>query len=222
MAGARLVPSAARLMGWVALALVGAAAAGLLRLIGLPRGLWAFVGAALMLGAAGYALQGEPLLPGHAVKADADPIQVDPAMLALRDDMVGRFRADTAYLIASDAMLRSGDTGNAAKAVIGGLHHYPSSMALWTGLGTVLATHDGGRVSPAALFAFSRAMRLAPEHPAPFFFAGLAYVRAGEFAKARPYWARALAVTPEGVSYHGAIAERLELLDRFLAVEAAQ
>jgi cytochrome c-type biogenesis protein CcmH/NrfG len=95
-------------------------------------------------------------------------------------------------------------------------------MALWTGLGTVLATHDGGRMSPAALFAFSRAMRLAPEHPAPFFFAGLAYVRAGEFAKARPYWARALAVTPAGVSYHGAIAERLALLDRFLAVEAAQ
>lgn len=209
-------------MGWLALTMVGLAAAGLLRLIGISRQSWPFVGAALMLGAAGYALQGEPTLPGHPVVADADEVEVDPAVLALRDDMVGRFRADTAYLTASDAMMRSGDAGNAVKAVLGGLHHYPDSMALWTGLGTALATHDGGQVSPAAMLAFSRAMRLAPQHPAPPFFAGLAYVRAGAFAKARPYWARALALTPETVSYHGALAERLALLDRFLAAEAAQ
>ena len=42
-------------MGWLALALIGIAAAGGLRLIGVSREMWWFVGAALMLGATGAA-----------------------------------------------------------------------------------------------------------------------------------------------------------------------
>jgi len=208
------------MMGWVALALIGAASALLLWRIGVARGLWSFIGAALMLGAAGYALQGEPSLAGHPVRANADPIPVDPEMTALRDDMLGRFRADTAYLVAGDAMTRIGNPGYAVSAILGGIRHHPQSLALWTGLGTALATHDGGQVSPAALFAFRRAAQLAPKHPAPPFFLGLSYLRSGEFAKARPYWARALALTPPGVSYRPQIAIRLALLDRFLAETA--
>src|SRR3546814_11342997 len=59
---------------------------------------------------------------------------------------------------------------------------------------------------------------LAPKHPGPPFFLGLAYVRAGEFAEARPFWARALDLTPGDASYRPEIAVRLMLLDRFLAV----
>ena len=103
-------------MGWVALALIGAAAAMLLWRIGITRGLWSFVGSALMLAAAGYALQGEPALPGHPVRANAEPIGVDPEMTALRDDMIGRFRADTAYLVAADAMTRIGEPTYAVNA----------------------------------------------------------------------------------------------------------
>ena len=204
-------------MGWLALALAGGAAAGLLRLIGLPRGMWAFVGAALMLGAAGYALQGEPRLASTPVSADAVPIEVDPDLIALRDAMFGRFRADTAYLVAADALTRVGKPAYAVQAVLGGIHHHPQSVALWTGLGSALATHDGGQVSPPALFAFRRAIALAPQHPAPVFFLGLAYVRAGDFARARPLWARAVALTPTTVSYREELALRLMLLDRLLA-----
>ena len=131
--------------------------------------------------------------------------------------MVGRYRADTAYLVAADAMTRIGNPGYAVNVVLGGISKYPDSLALWTGLGMSLATHDGSQVSPAALFAFQQAARLNPKHVAPPFFLGLAYVRAGNFAAARPYWARALALTPAGVSYRPAIAARLTLLDRFLA-----
>ena len=210
-------------MGWAMLAVIGAGTAALLWRIGVPRSLWAFVGSALMLGAAGYAWQGQPSLPGYDVKANSDPIQDDPGLIELRDAMVGRYRADTAYLVAGDAMTRIGNKGNAVRAILGGISHHPQSMALWTGLGTAMAAHDGGQVSPTALFAFENAVRLAPQHPAPPFFIGVAYVRAGEFAKARPYWAHALALTPQGVSYRPAIAERLALLDRFLAaIEKAE
>ncbi|KQS01439.1 hypothetical protein ASG11_17370 [Sphingomonas sp. Leaf357] len=209
-------------MGWAMLAVIGACIFALLWRIGLPRGLWAFVGSALMLGAAGYALQGEPMLPGHPVKAAADPIVVDPDLIALRDAMVGRFTGDGAYLVASDGMTRAGDTGAAVWMVLAGINKYPQSYALWTGLGSALAAHDGGQVSPSALFAFQQAARLAPRQPAPPFFAGLAYVRAGEFAKARDYWARAVALTPKTLSYYPELAARLALLDRFLAATERQ
>ncbi|MEG3124713.1 tetratricopeptide repeat protein [Sphingomonas sp. GB1N7] len=222
MAGARLVHAAARLMGWAMLAVIGACISGLLWRIGLPRGLWAFVGSALMLGAAGYALQGEPALPGHPVKAGADPIEIDPDLIALRDAMMGRFTGDGAYLIAADGMTRVGDTGSAVQWVLAGINKYPQSYALWTGLGTALAAHDGGQVSPSALFAFQQAARLAPGQPAPPFFAGLAYIRAAEFANARPYWARAVALTPKTLSYYPELVKRLALLDRFLAAAERQ
>ncbi|GAA0300630.1 hypothetical protein GCM10009087_08060 [Sphingomonas oligophenolica] len=209
-------------MGWIVLALVGIAAGFALWIGGIARPLWSFVGAALMLGAAGYALQSGPSLPGHPVESFAEPIEVDPAMTQLRESMLGAFTADNAYLVAADAMTRSGDTRSAVQAVLGGIKRYPKSLTLWTGLGTALEQHDG-TVSPATLFAFQHAMYLAPQHPAPPFFLGLAYIRAGEYAKARPYWARALALAPAGASYRQPIADRLTALDAYLAAaEQAQ
>ena len=125
--------------------------------------------------------------------------------------------ADAAYLIASDAMARSGDRRSAVRAILGGLNRYPQSLMLWTGLGTALATHDGNVVSPPALFAFRQAIRIAPEHPAPLFFLGLAYIRANDYPAARQAWAKALALCPARASYRRDIAVRLVLLDRLLA-----
>ena len=88
---------------------------------------------------------------------------------------------------------------------------------MWSELGNIIALHDQGLVSPAALFAFQRAMTLSPRHPGPPFFLGYAYLRSGEFAKARPYWARALALSPASAEYRDGIAARLALLDRLLA-----
>ena len=72
-------------------------------------------------------------------------------------------------------------------------------------------------MSQPARFAFDQAMRIAPDHPAPPFFLGLAHVRADEYAAARPLWARAAALSREGASYRRDIALRLALLDRLLA-----
>ena len=114
-------------------------------------------------------------------------------------------------------MLRSGDAKAAANLLIGGLHALPRSVPLWTALGTVYAHHDADQVSPPALFAFRQAMRLAPRHPAPPFFLGLAYLGAGYFEGARGPGRRALTLSPADAPWRPAIAERLALLDRFLA-----
>jgi cytochrome c-type biogenesis protein CcmH/NrfG len=208
----------ARLMGWLWLAIIGLSTAGLLWVLGVGPSLWSLVGAALMLGAVGYAWQGRPGQPGSPAEADAERIAIDPGIAKLRGAMTGNFTAESAYLTAADAMLRAGEPDAAVAVVLGGIRKMPEDMSLWTGLGDALAQHDGGYVSPAALFAFRHAMDLAPNHPAPPFFLGLAYVRAGEFEEARKYWARALALTPEEMSYRPEIAVRLMLLDRYLAL----
>ncbi len=204
-------------MGWLWLAVLGLVAAALLSRLGVARPLWSFAGAALMLGATGYALQGRPLLGGRSARPAPVVDAVEPELIALRDAMLGRFTSDNAYLIAADAMTRVGEPRAAVQAILGGLRRMPRSVPLWTGLGTALAANDGGQLSPPALFAFRQAARLAPRHPAPPFFLGLAHIRAGELDKARPYWARALALTPPGRSYRIDIATRLAVLDRHLA-----
>ena len=60
-------------------------------------------------------------------------------------------------------------------------------------------------------------MRVAPDHPGPPFFLGWAYVRAGQLALARPYWAHALRLSPAKAEYRDDIAKRLALLDAYLA-----
>ena len=206
-------------MGWVWLALLGAVIFSALVVLGTRGSLLSMIGAALMLGATGYALQGSPRLIGHPVAADSGPVADEAVTIDLRDRMLGRYSGDGAYLVAADAMSRSGDRGAAVQVILGGISRIPESVLLWTGLGNALVVHDAGQVSPPALFAYQQAARLSPRHPAPPFFLGEAYVRAGQFAEARRYWARALALTPPGASYREEIALRLALLDRALASE---
>lgn len=209
-------------MGWLILLALGGAAMVALALLGAARALWSMLGAALMLGAAGYALQGSPGLPTSPARPAAQPADDDPGLAILRGQMLGRFTADDAYLVAADAMTRSGDPRAAAAMLIGGLNAMPRSVPLWTALGTTLARHDNDQVSPPALFAFRQAARLSPRQPAPPFFLGLAYVRAGNLAAARAPWARALALSPSDAPYRRPIAERLALLDRYLALAAGR
>jgi Flp pilus assembly protein TadD len=205
-------------MGWITLALLGGGAMALLVWLKLGRALWSLAGAALMLGATGYALQGQPALDARPAVPATPSATDDAELIALREAMLGRFSGDGAYLVAADAMTRVGDKDAAVQVILGGIRALPQSVLLWTGLGTALAAHDGGQVSPPALFAFQQAARLSPRHPAPPFFLGLAYIRSGKFAAARPSWVRALALTPDGASYRKDIAVRLDLLNRYLAM----
>jgi hypothetical protein len=203
--------------GFIALALVGALAFGAMVLLRLPRLLWSFAGAALFLGAAGYAWQGEPGRPAAPARPRADPVAIDPAEIALRERLMGRFTADHAYLIASDAMLRVGDRRAAARVTLGGVRKIPRSYILWTQLGSNLAMLDGDQMSPAAKLAFNRAMQLAPQHPAPPYYAGMAYVRANDLPAARAMWRRAVALSGAGTVYRRQIEGQLILLERYMA-----
>lgn len=208
-------------MGWAMMLVIGIGAAGLLLAFGLKRGMWSIVGAGLMIGAIGYALQGSPGLAGHPVRADDRGIVVDPGIADLRGAMFGRYGDDAMYFITSDALQQQGQSQSAVKLLLGAIRHKGGDAALWSELGTAIAAHDAGYVSPAAQLAFRQAQQLAPTNPGPWFFAGLASVRAGDFQTARPLWVKALALTPANASYRQSIEMRLALLDRYLAMMAA-
>ncbi|MCW6535257.1 tetratricopeptide repeat protein [Sphingomonas lycopersici] len=209
--------------GYLILALLGALAFGALVAFRLPRLAWSIAGAALFLGATGYAWQGRPGLPAHPATPSTRAVAVEPEVIALRDRLMGgRFTADGAYLVASDAMLRTGDTAAATQVVLGGIRAIPHSYILWTQLGTNFALHDGDRMSPAALAAFRQAMRLAPKHPAPPYYMGLAFLRAGDFAAAVPLWRRALALSAPKSDYQQEIARQLAVLERVMQLAQQQ
>lgn len=210
------------MMGWLVFLGIALAAALLLWRSGFPRRLWTVPATALMLGAAGYAWQGNPGLMGQPVATNAKKGEIDADLVALRDAMFGRFNFEFAYFTAADAMTRAGSPRQAANVMIGAVRKAPQSAGLWTVLGLKLAENDGMQVSPAAKFAFERAIALAPQHPGPQFFYGLAQIREGKFAEARPYWAKALERTPPNASYRDELLVRLFLLDRFLEAKAAQ
>lgn len=205
--------------GFIILCVIGALAFGGLILLRLPRLLWTTAGAALFLGAAGYAWQGQPGLPATVAKPPQETVTIDPAAIALREQLIGRFNADSAYLIASDAMLRSGNPRAAASVAIGGIRAIPRSFILWAQLGTNLAVIDNDELTPASKLAFQRAMQLAPLHPAPPYYAGLAFVRAGDLPTARRLWSRAVALSPERAGYRREIAAQLARLDQFIAMQ---
>lgn len=207
-------------MGWVALAAIGAAAMAVFLAWRSARGVWMVFAAALFLGASGYALQQRASLPGHPVAPDAEAIEVDPGLVAFRSAIMPASAIDTATLAGADERLRAGAPRQAVQALLKALDRRPDDAVLWTGLGSAIAAHDGAQMSPAALFAFRRAVSLAPDAPGPPFFLGLAYVQAGELGPAKIAWLRALALAPRNARYRVDIAERLVMIDEFAAMAA--
>jgi Flp pilus assembly protein TadD len=203
-------------MGWLALISLGIAVAAVLVLLRVPRLLWSMVGAALMLGATGYALQGRPMLAGSPASGKGETQVVDPAMVELRTQMFGRYGTESVYLIAADALSQAGSPRYEVDSLLGGIRRVPQSIQLWTALGDALARHDGGRLSPAATLAFDHARQIEPHHPGPWFFLGVAQIRAGDPLAARRSWRRALALTTADAPYRAELTKRLGLLDRLI------
>lgn len=208
-------------MGWVMLATMAIVAVLALVLLRYPRKLWTVPATALMLGAAGYAWQGSPGLPGHPVAPGGPRVEIDQGLIDLRDAMFGKYGTYAwSYGNLADGMLRQGDRERAVKVWQGAVRQVPGDVALWTGFGSALAEYDGNELSPAAQFAFDKALALSPEHPGPPFFYGLALISANRFAEAEPWWEKAVALTPEKASYRPALVARLLTLEMFLQEQA--
>jgi cytochrome c-type biogenesis protein CcmH len=154
--------------------------------------------AALLLGAAGYAVQGNPGLAGssRSVERQRAPIP----LTKLRHAFFGTFGRTEHWLVISESYAGRGQTEDAVKALIAAVREHPDDPILWVGLGNALTDH-AGTLTPASQLAFSRSAELAPGHPAPTFFMGLALVRSGSPDDGVALWQQLLANAPADASW---------------------
>ena len=123
--------------------------------------------------------------------------------------MMERFGSDAQVLGTADAFHRQGLNLYAIGIIKGGLSRNPNSPDLWVGLGNAMVIHGQGMMSPAAQLAFDRAAKLAPDHPGPPFFLGLAYAQAGQLDRAGQVWRDLLARSPVDAPWRPEVEQRL-------------
>ena len=205
-------------MTWIFVILLGFAVfVGLVWLLKLPRAGWELVGAALLLGVAGYALQGHPAQPG-APKAPVETAETAGAELVKQRQAMGAsFGSGQQWMIIADGLSRRGQHGSAAQILRSAVRQNPRDPDLWVALGNALVGHSDGFISPAAQFAFQRAATIAPAHPGPPFFMGLALAQSGRLAEARTIWAQLASQAPPGAPWKADLDERLVRIDSLIA-----
>lgn len=185
-------------MGWLVLLILFALSLAALRLLGVRGGLLTAGAAALLLGASGYALQGQPDMPGSPARG-SEGGDVFPLTEA-RHAFFGQFTPAESWLRMSEALARDGQSADAVGILQNAVRRYPGDPQLWIGLGNALVDHGRGLTPPAEL-AYQRAAAMAPGHPAAPFFYGLALARSGDRAGALAQWKQILATAPPKASW---------------------
>jgi cytochrome c-type biogenesis protein CcmH/NrfG len=208
--------------GWIFILVFALAIlAALWRFGRLDRGGLQFVAAGLLLALAGYAWQGRPHLAGSPHRPPEHRGLPDSEFAKVRQDLLGRFNTADRWLTIAELYSREGDTEGAAENLEAALRAHPNDADLWVGLGNALVIHGGGMMSPAAQLAFNRAAAIAPNHPGPRFFYGLALAQSGHIDEAERVWRDLLATAPPTAMWRGAIEERLQAIQQARAMGAA-
>jgi len=208
-------------MGWfVILAAALTLFAALWRFARLDRTGLQLVAAALLFALAGYAWQGRPDLPGSPTRAAEQRQVPETAFATLRHDLIGRFDASDQWLTLSESYMREGNTEGAAQILESAIRAHPQNAILWIGYANALTVHAGGMVTPAAELAFRRAAGLAPAHPAPRFFYGLALAQGGRLDEGEAMWRSLLASSAPSAQWRELIERQIMLIERARAMAA--
>lgn len=208
----------ALLLAVVALALILL----LLRWFGQPRSGWEAIAAALLLGIAGYGLQGHPGEPG-APKVAAETVAGDQqALAAARVGLDGKPVAPGSnWVITAEAFARRGQYADAVGLLRLAVDKNPRDFDAWLAMADGLVRHADGTLSPAALLAFRKAAELEPQHPGPPLLLGLAMAQSGRFEEARAIWTDLLAKTPADAPWREDLTNNLNRLDMIIARQNA-
>ncbi|HEX6376003.1 MAG TPA: tetratricopeptide repeat protein [Allosphingosinicella sp.] len=206
-------------MGWLLLVLLALAAlVAVWRFSGLDRAGLQLLAAALLLALAGYAWQGRPGLAGSPKPPPATQNLSDSAFAQMRQGMLGRFDTADRWLTIAEGFQRRGDTRGGAGVIRSALREHPDNAILWIGYGNALVIHAGGLITPAAQLAFERAAALAPDHPAPRFFFGLALAQSGRLDEAERTWRTLVDGAPADAPWRAQVEQQLQMLEQAKAM----
>lgn len=202
----------------VLLVLAVAAFAAIWRFGRLDRAGIQFLASALLLACAGYAWQGSPGLGGSPRPPPETQDLPETAFARMRQDMLGRFDTADRWLTIAEGFQRRGDTRGGAGVIRSALREHPGNAILWVGYGNALVVHAGGLMTPAAQLAFERAATLAPDHPAPRFFFGLALAQSGRLDEAERIWRDLVATAPADAPWRPQVEQQLQMLEQARAI----
>ena len=130
----------------------------------------------------------------------------------LRHAFYGNFGPTEHWLIISESLASRGKTQEAAGVLQSAVREHPGDPSLWVGLGNALSDH-ANTLTPASELAFKRAAELAPGHPAPRFFFGLALARSGDSKDAIALWRQILAEAPADASWRPVVEDAIAALE---------
>jgi cytochrome c-type biogenesis protein CcmH/NrfG len=201
------------------LILASAAFVAIWRFAGLDRAGAQFLASALLLAGAGYAWQGSPGLAGSPKPPPQSQDLPEGAFAKMRQNMLGRFDTADRWLTIAEGFQRRGDTRGAAGVIRSAIREHPGNATLWVGYGNALVVHSGGLMTPGAQLAFERAAALAPDHPAPRFFFGLALAQSGRLDEAQRIWSDLVATAPADAPWRAQVEQQLQALQQARAMQ---
>lgn len=175
---------------------------------------WEAVAAALLVGLAGYAWQGRPALDGSprsgTQRASA---ALDEQLINVRNTLGNKFSPGARWLTLSDGLARQGDSQDAVNILVSAVRAYPEDADLWAGLGTALVMHSGGVLSPAAEYAYRKALDIQPGARTALFFYGLSLAQSGQATPARAMWVELLDGLPPQSPFRAEMERNIATLD---------
>jgi len=186
-----------------------------------PRKGWEAIASALVLGLAGYALQGHPGQAGQPHDEVAKSNIFATTLVDERQRVVGATVQVSSWEMVADALMRHGDYADAATMLKGAVEKDPRNSAAWLAMASALVGHADGSLSPAALYAFRKASAADPAAPGPPLFLGLALAGSGQFDDARALWVDLLQKAPADAPWRGDLVARLQRLDQIIAMTRA-
>lgn len=201
--------------GWIiAIGLALAVLAAAILILRLPRKGWEVVAAALVLGLAGYALQGTPGEAG----SPREPAEKQGGDNPKSDEKLNEKPVSSdPWVVTANALYRHGQYADAANYLRGALRTNPGNAEAWMVTANSLVAHAEGNLSPAALYAFQQAQAAAPDHPGPQFFLGMALAQSGKLVEGRAVWAQLLARSPADAPWRADLEQQIARLDAFIA-----
>lgn len=208
--------------GWVALGLLSVLSlAVLVFFVRSSKGLWQVAAAAVLLGMTGYALQGRPSTPASPAKSLEASEVAATQLVAIRADMDQSFGSAKRWLVTADSFAKQGDYSLSASYIQSGLRTEPQNADLWSALGLQLMLASEGQMSPPAQLAFDKARAIRPNYPAPYYFAGLARLFAGDLDGAILLWEKTVSLATPKAKWKTRIESQLQAA-KALQAQAAQ
>ncbi len=201
--------------------LAAAAFAVAVLVLRLPRTGWALFGAALLFGLAGYALQGSPGQAGAPKAAVDQAAGVGVALVDARRELYGP-APPSRFVTMADGFARRGQFADAAGILRGAIEDNPQDGEGWLALANALVENAEGQLTPAAMYAFSRAEHIDRASPGPGFFLGVALINSGRPIDARKLWQDMLTRAPADAPWREGLKERLDRLDVLIAQMGTQ